>query len=180
METYRLASHPEHSSAKVRSVDAYIVRNRQNYLHLRWRIKGTSRVVIPDWTGEGRKDGLWQATCFELFLRHPEDQAYCEFNFSPSGRWAAYAFESYREGMADYAMPHPPVCQVRRHAQILTMDIQIRSSVLPPRPWQIGLSAVVVETDVAKSYWALAHPPGKPDFHHPACFAATLAPPENP
>ena len=24
------------------------------------------------------------------------------------------------------------------------------------------------------SYWALAHPPGKPDFHHPDCFALEL------
>jgi len=28
------------------------------------------------------------------------------------------------------------------------------------------------------SYWALAHPEGKPDFHDPACFAATLEPPD--
>ena len=42
---------------------------------------------------------------------------------------------------------------------------------------RIGLSAIIEETDGAKSYWALAHPPGKPDFHHPTCFAATLAPP---
>jgi len=28
-----------------------------------------------------------------------------------------------------------------------------------------------------KSYWALAHPPGAPDFHDPSCFTATLAPP---
>jgi hypothetical protein len=24
------------------------------------------------------------------------------------------------------------------------------------------------------SYWALAHPPGKPDFHHSDCFAHEL------
>jgi hypothetical protein len=26
----------------------------------------------------------------------------------------------------------------------------------------------------ALSYWALRHPPGKPDFHHPAGFALEL------
>jgi hypothetical protein len=35
----------------------------------------------------------------------------------------------------------------------------------------IGLTAVLEQTDGTKSYWALAHPPGKPDFHDPACFA---------
>ena len=32
---------------------------------------------------------------------------------------------------------------------------------------RIGLSAVIETTDGALSYWALAHPAEKPDFHHP-------------
>lgn len=43
---------------------------------------------------------------------------------------------------------------------------------------QIGLSAVIEEMDGTKSYWALAHPAGKPDFHHPDCFTLELPPPE--
>ena len=38
----------------------------------------------------------------------------------------------------------------------------------------IGLSAVLEQQDGTKSYWALAHPPGAPDFHHPDCFVARL------
>ncbi len=45
---------------------------------------------------------------------------------------------------------------------------------------KLALSAVIEETDGTKSYWALAHPPGKPDFHHHTCFAATLPPPTTP
>ncbi len=41
--------------------------------------------------------------------------------------------------------------------------------------WQLGLSAVLEEKDGTKSYWALAHPDGKPDFHEPGCFTAKLA-----
>ena len=41
-------------------------------------------------------------------------------------------------------------------------------------PLSIGLSAVIEETDGTKSYWALRHPPGPPDFHHPDCFALEL------
>ena len=40
--------------------------------------------------------------------------------------------------------------------------------------WDLGLSAVLEERDGTKSYWALAHPSGKPDFHHPDCFIARL------
>jgi hypothetical protein len=46
--------------------------------------------------------------------------------------------------------------------------------------WHVGLSAVIEETNGRKSYWALCHPPGKPDFHHPDCFALELPPPSAP
>jgi hypothetical protein len=34
--------------------------------------------------------------------------------------------------------------------------------------WRVGLTAVVEARDGSLSYWALAHPPGKPDFHSAA------------
>ena len=45
---------------------------------------------------------------------------------------------------------------------------------------RMGLSMVIEELDGTKSYWALAHPPGAPDFHHPACFAHQVEPPSKP
>jgi hypothetical protein len=33
---------------------------------------------------------------------------------------------------------------------------------------------VLEENDGGKSYWALAHSPAKPDFHHTDCFALEL------
>lgn len=180
METYRLICHPDTPAAKVRSVDAYVVRNRENYLHFRWRIKGTSALVVPPYVGPGREDDLWQTTCFELFLGTPGGDSYAEFNFSPSGRWAAYDFADYRDGMTSRSLPLPPQSQERRHAHILTFDMQLRANAVPPRPLQLGLSAVIEEQGGVKSYWAIAHPPGTPDFHSPTCFAATLPPPEQP
>jgi hypothetical protein len=41
---------------------------------------------------------------------------------------------------------------------------------------QIGLAAVVEAQDGTLSYWALKHPGGKPDFHHPDAFALKLSP----
>ena len=41
--------------------------------------------------------------------------------------------------------------------------------------WRLGLAAVIEETDGNKSYWALAHPAGKPDFHHADGFAYDLS-----
>jgi hypothetical protein len=55
---------------------------------------------------------------------------------------------------------------------LLALD---RLSALPHKAtWRLGLSAVIEDSSGAKSYWALAHPPGKPDFHHPDCFAHEL------
>ena len=39
---------------------------------------------------------------------------------------------------------------------------------------QIGLSAVVEDTHGALSYWALAHPSARPDFHLSATFVLNL------
>jgi hypothetical protein len=48
---------------------------------------------------------------------------------------------------------------------------------LPAVAWRLGLAAVIEERDGSKSYWALAHPPGKADFHHADCFAHELSAP---
>jgi hypothetical protein len=37
-------------------------------------------------------------------------------------------------------------------------------------PLRFGLAAVIEEINGNLSYWALAHPPGKADFHHSDCF----------
>ena len=44
------------------------------------------------------------------------------------------------------------------------------------RSWRLGLSAVIEDANGDISYWALAHPPGKPDFHHADGFACEFSP----
>jgi hypothetical protein len=44
------------------------------------------------------------------------------------------------------------------------------------RLWRLGISAIIEEKDGSKSYWALAHPQGKPDFHHADSFVLDLPP----
>ncbi len=126
---------------------------------------------IPD-PAEGRADQLWQTTCFEAFLRGDGEESYREWNFAPSGQWAAYDFDGYREGMgkADVAEPY-----VRMEDNFTWWALGATIAPEADRAWQLGLSAVLEEQDGTKSYWALAHPAGKPDFHHPDCFAARLA-----
>jgi len=50
---------------------------------------------------------------------------------------------------------------------------------LPLKGTKVALSAVLEEKGGVKSFWALAHPPGQPDFHDLACFVAELPAPES-
>ncbi|MFL6830848.1 MAG: DOMON-like domain-containing protein [Sphingomicrobium sp.] len=131
-----------------------------------------SRFAIPQAAEPARADGLWQTTCFEAFLRAEGEQSYREWNFAPSGQWAAYDFTDYRDGMAAAEVGTP---YVRVEDNFTWWALGATIAVPAESEWQLGLSAVLEEKDGAKSYWAIAHPDGgKPDFHDPACFAAHL------
>jgi len=178
LETFDLICHPAHPATAVTRIHARITGLTSDWLTLRWSVEGAQEIVVPPFAGRARSDGLWQTTCFELFVRMPAATGYAEFNLSPSERWAAYDFARYREGMADRPAPRAPVCAPRRGGSILIFDAAIPSSALPALPWDYGLTAVIEEAGGYKSYWAIAHPEQKPDFHDPACMPARLAAPE--
>lgn len=133
---------------------------------------------MPPFAGRGRADELWRTTCFELFLRPEGGGGYVELNLSPSERWAAYDFAGYRAEMAERPASREPDCTMRLGTNFAIFDAAIPRDVLPALPAAANFAAVIEERDGTISYWALAHPAAKPDFHDPACFAATLAPPE--
>jgi hypothetical protein len=131
------------------------------------------RFIIPKLTEPWRADELWRTTCLEAFVRGQEDDNYREWNFAPSGNWAAYDFSAYREDMARAEVGSPPY--IRMEDNFTWWSVGATIAVEAGKQWQLGLSAVLEEKDGTKSYWALAHPPGeKPDFHHPDCFVARL------
>ncbi len=180
METYELWAHPAHPPLAVTSVQARVLSLDAHWLTLRWRVEGAEALIMPPFAGKGRADGLWQATCFELFMRPDGGTGYAEFNLSPSQAWAAYDFTGYRAGMAERALPRDPVCTPRRGNSVLIFDAAIPAAALPSLPWDYGLAAVIEETGGQKSYWAIAHCGERPDFHDQACFAARLAAPTKP
>lgn len=180
METHVLTCHPDRPAHAVRRIEARILSQDENWLRLRWRIEGCGEVLFPPFAGKGRADELWRTTCFEFFLQPAGGGGYLELNLSPSERWAAYAFSAYRAGMSEHPIPREPDCAMRVGTDLAIFDAAVPAQNLPGRPWRYGISAVIEEQGGHLSYWALAHPPGNPDFHHPTCFAATLPPPEQP
>jgi len=167
-----LTLHPDAQCPAIERIDVDVARPSSSVLELRYRMIGRlTAIVLPALVPPTRADDLWRHTCFEAFLRAVPGSGYRELNFAPSSQWAAYSFDGYREGIRT-ADPESLDIQVARGdgfelAARLTLD-------LPATPWQVGLSAVVEQIDGTRSYWALAHPPGKADFHHPDGFALEL------
>jgi hypothetical protein len=129
------------------------------------------RFVLPE--GEShRAADLWQTTCFEAFLKVDGEEAYREWNFAPSGQWAAYDFNAYRDGRTNAEVKEP---YVRLEDNLTWWTLGATIGIEAGPKWRFGLSAILEEQDGTKSYWALAHADGEPDFHDPGCFAARLA-----
>ncbi len=171
---YALRQHPDFPPLAVTAVEARIIGVDASWLRARWRIEGSQQLVVPAFAGKGRADELWKTTCFELFLKPAGGEAYCEFNLSPSERWNAYDFTSYRAGMTERPLPREPECTMRLGSSFAIFDAAIPVAGVPQGDCTMGMSAVIEEQGGQVSYWALAHPEGKPDFHDPACFAAVL------
>lgn len=140
------------------------------------------RVRFPERRPPRFADELWRHTCCELFVARKGEPAYHEFNFSPSGEWAVYAFTGPRErrpldaaSEIEELDPHVTVC---RNAGKLELDAVIRLDRLSPpctgEQLALGLSTVVEDQDGSLSYWALRHPLDKPDFHHPDALVLEL------
>ncbi len=148
-------------------------------LLLQFRLSGRiNDLAIPGPEEPVRTVGLWEETCFEAFLRPAGSDAYFEFNLSPSSQWAVFDFTDYRQNLRQLDVGRAPVIDCEETSEQLALAAVIDLSMLPPdvhaQDWTLGLSCVVKTKDGATSYWALAHPPEKPDFHDSNCFALTL------
>lgn len=168
----RLVPHPAYPSVAVTAIGVDIARDGAA-LSLRYTVEGDlDRVLWPGPMPSARTDELWKHTCFEAFIQATGQAGYTELNLAPSGRWATYQFDGYRAGMRDAAA----VPRLAWQSPALTASVGLAD--LNAAAWRLGLTAVIEATDGSKSYWALAHPDGPPDFHNADCFVASLPAPE--
>ena len=204
MQHYSLIPHPDGPTPPTSAITVDVSRPKRDCIALRFVTTGEGvahlQLPRPIDSRPGRHDELWQHTCFELFLHLGDGEAYTEYNFAPSGDWACYRFDSYREGMTAPKVSEPTIgswlhlprgadrqrgvdtdiAGVTRDfaAPFFELSAEIDLGFLtveqPRAPWRVGLSAVIEDRKGARTYWALAHPPGAPDFHHPDCFALDL------
>jgi hypothetical protein len=175
-----LTPHPDTPCDAVTRIEVEVFRPRPLGLALSYVVTGdVDRLRLPAFPAgmvPSRADDLWRTTCFEAFVR--AGAGYYEFNLASSGQWAAYGFDGYRSGMASAAGAEIYTLEVSTRDRSFELSVELDLDGLPGLPanasWRLGLSAVIEETSGARSYWALAHAPGKPDFHHPDAFAFDL------
>lgn len=177
----QLICHPDTPARAVTALWAEVEWSFDDGFILRFIVDGAiDQLVLPPGDGQlviadSPTDGLWQSSCFEAFLTDGEEPDYTEFNYAPDGRWACYQFDDYRSLLhSDDLMPWSMTVE-RSPAQFV---LRVEPGIFPDSGTRMALSVVIEELDGTKSYWALAHPPGKPDFHHPDCFTLSLGAPD--
>jgi hypothetical protein len=164
----------------VTRIDVEIAQPRAELLLLSYIVSGKiSDVRMPPQMPPARGDALWRHTCFEAFVGASSSACYYEFNFAPSRQWAAYRFSGYRSGMCVADEVSAPSIEVGPTPDGWTLQAMLNLHRVPALPSRtsrrLALSAVIEDIEGGASYWALAHPPGKPDFHDPSCFAHELS-----
>ncbi len=162
---HALHRHPDTPCAAVSGMAVEVSRPEPGRLALRYVLSGVTDALVLPPALSGRADGLWRHTCFEAFVRPQSAQGYRELNMA-TGQWAAYRFDGYRAGMANADLG-PPDIGIEREgagqfscAGVWDLDLPANAA------WRVGAAVVIEEAGGRISYWALAHPLGKPDFHH--------------
>ena len=172
---FSLTLHPDSDAGPITAVRADVHATSAG-CDVEFRLEGALDCVrFPMTALSQRASGLWQHTCFEFFWLPVGGETYFEFNLASSGQWAAYAFDSYREGMRDADVGAIALASGHNFSNgqgALELKASIAAELGTPA--KAGLSAVIELTDGTLQYWALAFPPGKPDFHAEVCRPLTL------
>lgn len=169
-----LRPHPSSTCDAVRALAVELGLAAPTVLAVGYEISGDlDRLRIPDPDAGLDPARLWEHTCFELFVAHPEDEPYVEHNLSPSGQHAVFGFSAYRQRVAD-----PPL-SAESSIAVAPGRISLRATVSIPawaaRGARIAPTAVIEDAEGGLSYWALHHPGARPDFHHRDGFVLSLA-----
>jgi hypothetical protein len=173
-----LTLHPDCTCRAVQRIEVEAARPQPGVLALHYLVTcDRAKLLLPPSKGTSqRADELWKHTCFEAFVRAPSGAAYLEFNISSSGDWASYRFDDYRQGMRVAEDARLSARSESYDSGSVEIAAAFDLTFALGEPWRLGVSAVIEESDGAKSYWALRHAPGKPDFHHADSFAYELNP----
>lgn len=135
-----------------------------------------AELMIPEPVLPARKQGLWEATCFEFFLAVKHSPQYWEFNLSPTGDWNVYRFAAYRQGMQEETAftSLPFSIQNQSDALLITLELDLHQIVQADQALEMAINSVIKHRDGEATYWALTHCGSQADFHRRDSFIVEL------
>ena len=139
-----------------------------NTLHLMYSVPVSLTGTVSDCCLDTfqRKNELWKTNCLELFTGSTGEPGYLEYNFSFTGDWNCYRFDSYRKAMRKETAVELNAfsctcCDDRAAFRICTTVPEYMSLPVVACP-----TAVIIDSTTAQPhYFAPAHPDDKADFH---------------
>jgi hypothetical protein len=154
------------------------VNRKDQMLSIEYQLFGDMNAIsiAPPATAPSRQFHLWEATCFEFFIGIPGDANYWEFNLSPSGDWAVFALDDYRQGLRDeLAFPSLPF-KIDRYPNYITLSLEFDLSelILAEQDLEMSVTTVAKSSQDELSYWAIAHSGKEADFHLRNSFSIKL------
>lgn len=123
--------------------------------------------------------GLWESTCFEMFIKNKKLDEYFEFNCSSANNWNVFHFQKPRSALKEYLSVANLASSTVKKEDALTLSFWIDLKKFPGSFWQegqmnLGLTSVLESVSGELSYWALEHLDTKPNFHHGNSFTFQL------
>jgi hypothetical protein len=145
------------------------VNRKDNVLSIEYQLFGdlNSISIAPPANPPSRQFHLWEATCFEFFIGIPGDANYWEFNLSPSGDWAIFALDDYRQGLRDETAFTSLPFKVDRYPNYITLSLEFDLSelVFLEQDLEMSVTTVIKSSQNELSYWAITHSGKEADFH---------------
>jgi hypothetical protein len=174
----RLAAHGDNPPGFHHHIEATLTVGTDGALDVVFAIHGMNLDLrVPTPHAPAPADALWKTTCCELFLGAVGRNDYREFNFSPSGQWAAYDFADTRRRVPGPVDCPAPTSRFERDTDHMKLAVALPRAAQPgAETLRIAVSTILEAEGGRHGYWALVHPPGRPDFHHPSAFALHLDP----
>jgi hypothetical protein len=145
------------------------VNRKDQMLSIEYQLFGDLNAIsiAPPASSPSRQFHLWEATCFEFFIGIPGDRNYWEFNLSPSGDWAVFALDDYRQGLRDELAFTSLPFKVDRYPNYITLSLEFDLSelILAEQDLEMSVTTVIKSSQDELSYWAITHSGKEADFH---------------
>jgi hypothetical protein len=123
--------------------------------------------------------GLWESTCFEMFIKNKNSEEYFEFNCSSANNWNVFYFQKQKAALKEFLPIASLASSSVQNKGSLRVSFWIDLERFPTSFWKdgqmnLGLTTVLESDSGELSYWALRHIDTRANFHMEKSFIYQL------